>query len=320
MAMMESAVVSVIMPVYKVEKYISDSIQSVLRQTYKNIELIIVDDGSPDRSVDIAKQLLASSKMRYQIIRQENAGQGYARNTGMAAATGAWILFLDSDDLISDNAIEHLVSAGETQKADLVFSDYIEITQAEEAIHSCKKGEQLTVSSENIQQAFLKRNNVVLAPGTLYRKQMLDDNGLKFEKIPWSEDQHFVWRVLYCIDKAVYVKEPLYQYLRHSGSIMSATKIDAMIKSYPAICELESYYGKNTQTGSFIVSRWVMGTLNSAAVMVEYTLWRKLAKTINMKKHFFRLLKFPDIRVRILALLGLGAPKRYFVLNRKRKS
>jgi glycosyltransferase involved in cell wall biosynthesis len=291
-----------------------------LRQTYKNIELIIVDDGSPDRSVDIAEQLLSSSKITYQIIKQENAGQGRARNTGMAAASGKWILFLDSDDMIADNTIEHLVSTGEAQKADLVFSDYSEITQAEEAIHSCKKGELITFASDKLQQAFLKRDNVVLAPGTLYRKQMLDDNGLKFEKIPWSEDQHFMWRVLYHIEKAVYVKEPLYQYLRHSGSIMSATKIDAMIKSYPAICELETYYGDETYTGSFIVSRWVMGTLNSAAVMVEYSLWRELAKTINMKKHFFKLVKFPDIRVKILALLGLGSPKCYFALNRKRKS
>ena len=97
--MIGKPLVAIVMPVYKVEKYIEDSINFVFRQSYKNIELIIVDDGSPDKSIQIAERLLLLSDIKYEIVRQENAGLGDARNTGMKIATGKWITFLDSDDM-----------------------------------------------------------------------------------------------------------------------------------------------------------------------------------------------------------------------------
>lgn len=317
--MIGKPLVSIVMPVYKVEKYIEDSINSVFRQSYKNIELIIVDDGSPDKSIQIAERLLLLSDIKYEIVRQENAGLGDARNTGMKIATGKWITFLDSDDMLSDNAIEHLVGVGEKESADLVFSSYNEIYQANDVIRICKQGDIKRFTAEEIQMAFLKRKNVVLAPGTLYRKEMLESYKLSFEKIPWSEDQHFVWRVLYHVDKAVFLDEPHYQYLRHSGSIMDATKITAMIESYSVISELELYYHDNNRIGRYIVARWVMGTLNSATIMADYSDWKVLSEEIELKKYFRLLLKFPDIKVQVNALLGVIWPHLYFLLNRKRK-
>lgn len=311
--------VSIIMPVYNVESYIRDSIESVLRQTYKNIELIIVDDGSQDNSISLAEQILSVSNLPYRIIKQKNAGQGEARNTGMKYSSGEWIYFLDSDDIIADNAIERLVEVGEMKKVDLVFSLFKEIHCLDEVSRRCKKGVLKIFSAEELQLEFLKRNYVVLAPGTLYRKGILELNGLFYEKIPWSEDQQFIWKVLYHIQMAGFVKEPLYHYLRHSGSIMSATKVKAMIESYPVIYGLEEYYKENETVGKYIVARWVMGTLNSATIMVGFREWKVLARNMKFKKNFLMLLKFPDLRVRIFALLGLSSSYLYYFINKKRK-
>jgi glycosyltransferase involved in cell wall biosynthesis len=307
--------VTIIMPVYNVEKYIEDSIQSVIRQTYKNIELIIVDDGSQDNSICIAEQILKSSNITYRTIKQENAGLGWARNTGIENALGKWLLFLDSDDMISDNAIEHMVAAGEANSTDLVFSDFNGIQIAKEAIRKCEKGEIACLTREEIQQEFLKRNIVILAPGTLYRKQFLDDENLRFEKIPWSEDQHFIWRVLHHIN----VKEPLYQYLRRSGSIMSASKTRAMADSYGAICGLQSYYADNDDIFSFIVPRWVMGTMNSAALLASLSEWRTLWRQVEGNKNFRILLHFPDTKVKIAAMIASISPTIYYLLVKKKR-
>lgn len=312
--------VSIVMPVYNVESYIKDSIESVLRQTYKNIELIIVDDGSVDNSIFLAEQILSVSNLSYRIIKQKHGGQGKARNTGMNYSSGEWIYFLDSDDIIADNTIERLVEVGEMKKLDLVFSLFKEIHCLEEVERRYKKGDLKILNAKELQLEFLKRNYVVLAPGTLYKKELLELNGLFYEKIPWSEDQQFIWRVLYNIQTAGFLKEPLYHYLCHSGSVMSVTKVNAMIKSYPAICRLKEYYKENKIVGRYIVARWVMGTLNSATIMVEFCEWKELARNMEFKKNFSILLKFPDVKVRIFALLGLFSPFLYYFINKKRKS
>lgn len=312
--------VSIIMPVYNVECYIRDSLESVLRQTYKNIELIVVDDGSKDNSIYFAEQILLKSTISYHIIKQQNEGQGNARNTGMRHSSGKWIYFLDSDDIITDNAIERLVEVGETKKVDLVFSLFKEIHSLDEVYRRYNKGVLKIFNAEELQLEFLKRNYVVLAPGTLFRKDILELNGLFYEKIPWSEDQQFIWRVLYNIQTAGFVQEPLYHYLRHKDSIMSATKVKAMIKSYPIICKLEEYYKENEIIGEYIVARWVMGTLNSATIIVGFSEWKELARNMEFKKKFLVLLKFPDLKVRIFALLGLCSSYLYYFINHKRKS
>lgn len=102
--------VSIIIPVYQVEKYIGNTIKSVLRQTYKNIEIILVDDGSTDESITNAlAEVEREHFTEYKLVRQENKGLGEARNTGVDYANGEWIVFIDSDDTIQKDAIEKLL-------------------------------------------------------------------------------------------------------------------------------------------------------------------------------------------------------------------
>lgn len=319
--MEHNPLVSIVMPVYKVENYIRESIQSVIRQTYQNIELILVDDGSPDASIEIAEETLAASQIYcpYRIIRQENAGLGQARNTGMSVAQGNWICFLDSDDLLSDNAIERMITVAASKNVDLVFTEFNIIFDAQDAIRLCPSGEVTYMNAEELQVAFMKRTKVVLAPGSLYKRDFLIQNDLKFERIPWSEDQHFVWRALYHISGAAFVREPLYQYLRHSGSIMAASDGKAMSDSYDRILELSKYYSDNAFIADYIVPRWVMGTMNAGGVLLSWKHWRILWSEIDGRKNFKKLLFFPDIKVKIAACVAYVSPWVYYNLVRKRR-
>ncbi len=114
--------VSVIIPVYNTEKYVADSIHSVINQTYNNLEIIVVDDESPDNAYLIVEKYAASDN-RVRMIRQKNMGLSGARNTGLLNCNGEYIIFLDSDDRLVVDAVEHLLSEATQNEADIVFAD-----------------------------------------------------------------------------------------------------------------------------------------------------------------------------------------------------
>lgn len=115
--------VTIILPVYNAEKYIHDTLQSVLNQSYQNLEVICVDDGSKDHSVAIMREFAANDK-RIVILQQKNQFAGIARNNGLAHATGKYVMFLDSDDLFEKNMVSYLVSKAETHNTDLIVYGY----------------------------------------------------------------------------------------------------------------------------------------------------------------------------------------------------
>lgn len=116
------AKLSVVVPVYNVEKYIGQMIESIQNQTLKDLEIILVDDGSPDNSSAICDKY-ASADQRIKVIHKKNAGVGAARNDGLEAATGEWIIFCDSDDWLETDALEKLIRLGDETGADVVFGD-----------------------------------------------------------------------------------------------------------------------------------------------------------------------------------------------------
>ena len=315
--MQSEPLVSVIIPIYKVENYIEKSVKSVIAQSYKNIELILVDDGSPDKSTGIAEKVLKENSYPYKLIRQENKGLGEARNTGVKNSGGDWILFLDSDDIIVKDTVKHLVEAT-NKNADLVFSRYNMITSQEDICENMPKGNCTYLSPKEIQNGFLLRNYVILAAGTLFRRELFFKENIFFGKMPWSEDQHFVWRLLAVVNGAVFLDEPLYQYLRRPGSIMTSSSIQNVINSYPSICDLPRLYENNLLVKSFLVPRWVLGTISSTAKISEYKNWALLYKSISGQEHMRTLLRFPSIQTKARAIACLISKRVYYALFSKR--
>ena len=118
--------ISAIVPAYNVEKYLERCVNSILIQTYENFEIILVDDGSKDQSVEICDKF-AQEDNRIKVIHKENGGLSSARNAGMKIAEGKYIVFIDSDDDIEPNMFELMLQAAEENKADFVMTDYIRI-------------------------------------------------------------------------------------------------------------------------------------------------------------------------------------------------
>lgn len=230
--------VSVIIPVYKVEDYLDDCLDSVQNQTYKNIEIICVNDGSPDNSGEILKRHQEKDK-RIKIINQENQGVSVARNTGMKAATGNWIYFVDSDDLIVPYTLEKAVESAKEYDPDIVNFKYEDFSQNLRPDLSTKTyqglGKRLVEirGKENPFKAFnMDKVNVWQS---LYKRSFLEENGIKFAEGIICEDVLFTWKCELCAKTMVKDDNTyyLYRYAR-VGSIMSSDfkKIEKRLESF----------------------------------------------------------------------------------------
>lgn len=222
--------ISIIIPVYNVEPYITDCLQSVMRQTYQGpLECILVDDCGVDKSMAIAEKLIAGydGPIEFKILHHErNRGLSAARNTGMGAATGEYVYFLDSDDWISDDCIEKLIKPLQKERFDIVVGDYEMVGQLPYFLElSYPEG---AYYEKGISKTFCNRGVYVMAWNKLYRKDFLVKNQLLFEEGKVHEDDILVFE-LSCIEKSFYVvKSVTYYYRIRENSIV--TSDDSMKK------------------------------------------------------------------------------------------
>ena len=218
------ALISIIIPVYNAEKYISNTIKSLFSQTYKNFEVIIIDDGSSDNSMQIVDKEMKQKNIPYTIIRQANQGVGKARNVGYENANGEWILFLDADDTINPFSIEIYTKIIEKEeKVDIIFSKFRDVDEKNSLDSAEYENTYSWIEKDKILKEFLTRQRVLLVPGTLYKKNFLNTYSLMQPSIPWSEDQYFIWLVLNKADRIIITNAEIYNYVHHSGeSIMNS--------------------------------------------------------------------------------------------------
>lgn len=240
--------VSVIVPVYNAEKYLRECVDSILVQTIKDIEVILVDDGATDSSPAICDEY-AVKDSRVQVIHKPNGRASSARNAGIRAATGEFIAFVDSDDWISPEMYEKMAA----QNADVCLCDYVRFKGAEEIMFS-----QPNVAGGFYDKAAIREKiyphlvmDGVEYPITisnwalLIRKNMIAENNLFYrEDIHVSEDSPFGSEVLYCANTFSYIKgEHLYHYRMTEGSTSSTYKSWWWDSSLKINEEIENYFG-----------------------------------------------------------------------------
>lgn len=220
---MENILVSVIIPVYKVEKYLNQCVDSVLHQTYKEIEVILVDDGSPDGCPQICDEY-AEKDERVRVIRQENSGLSEARNAGIDVLTGDYVLFLDGDDFFDDKeAIGRLVERVNCTKVDVLnysYKKYYEdsgekVPQFSNIPPMPIKTKEKLVQLEYITKDFLY---IASACNKLIRSSVLSEH-MRFEKGKLSEDVEWCARLLCHANSFDFVCENFYCYRQRSTSI-----------------------------------------------------------------------------------------------------
>ena len=210
--------ISVIVPVYKVAKYLDKCVQSIVNQTYTNLEIILVDDGSPDECGTMC-DAWANKDSRIRVVHKQNGGLSDARNAGLAVATGSLISFIDSDDWIAPDFLQLLYQGIESTQAqiaecavDLVDEDGSTVSsrgpQKPEAVDKMEALRRL-VLEEGVYQTVWNK---------LYRREVIE--GILFEKGKYNEDDFWTYRVFDRIDKLALVEKPMYFYLQRGGSIM----------------------------------------------------------------------------------------------------
>ena len=211
--------VSVIVPVYKVEDYLVECIESIRNQTYKNIEIILVDDGSPDKCPDICDAYLEKD-MRIKVFHKENGGLSSARNYGIDVATGEYITFVDSDDSINERFVEFLYSMCEDNNCQIAQCDFL--MTKEDSIKLCPQRNskiEICNSIEAVKRSYTGFEVVkyLLAWNKMYHKSLFDD--IRFPLGKLHEDVFVSYRLYWKAKKIAITNLYLYYYLQREGSI-----------------------------------------------------------------------------------------------------
>lgn len=214
----EKALISIIIPVYKVEKYLEKCIQSVINQTYENLQIILVDDGSPDNCGKICDEY-AKKDHRIEVIHKSNGGLSDARNKGLEIAKGEYIGFVDSDDYIEADMYEVLYNLLKQYNADVSICNFYTVSQEKIAIKNADNGIKEYTRIEILKEILLDNNIQSYAWNKLYKKDLFDE--IKYPVGKKYEDIGTTFYLLEKCNKVVVTGKPEYYYINRQDSIVN---------------------------------------------------------------------------------------------------
>ena len=307
--------VSVIIPVYKVEKYIEHCLRSVMNQTYSRLEIIAVDDGSPDNSGEICDRL-ALEDGRIKVYHNENGGVSAARNFGLDHASGAFIAYIDSDDYVSENYIEYLVELAERYDADIACCGYIIVSSHTEAVTDNRLDSGFLCSGNEACRIMLteRYNQLVVAWGKIFKAELA--RRFKFPKGKIYEDALTTYKYYYYCDRVAIGDAKLYAYYSNDGGITASNDYSGVFKRAAAHRERAEFFeGKkertlarlaweDTLTVYYIHSVLYNGMCNAEIKAIIKSRWYKGYIGIFTLAKCCALLWFPKLYKKVRALLG----------------
>lgn len=216
--------VSIVVPIYNKEKYIDKCVKSLINQTWENIEIILVDDGSTDGSGEIVDRF-AQSDERIRAVHQKNAGEGAARNTGINQAQGKYLLFVDADDYIDNSTVEILLGEFDSDCVNCIIFEYYIVGENGEARVCAHVGQTMSwdTGTTEFSYAFLGKEYRYIgtsACNKMFRTQDVIDNGLRFTDLKIGADTIFCYEYGRLRGKWKRVGIPLYYYVQNQGSVM----------------------------------------------------------------------------------------------------
>lgn len=208
--------ISIIIPVYNSELFLNRCLNSIIIQTYSDIEVILVDDGSTDTSLDICN-FYARKDSRIKVISKKNEGAGIARNTGLKIAKGDYIGFVDSDDYIEPSMYEKMYSSALKNNADIVQCGYRKVDDSGNIIIKSGYRDLIINNPESCFIEYCKQNNIDnYSPCKIYRKDLIKD--IYFGNLSYSEDAYFIIQAFMRCKKLVVISSELYYYVQTVGS------------------------------------------------------------------------------------------------------
>ena len=316
--------ISIVVPVYNVENCLSYCVESLRQQTYKNIEIILVDDGSTDSSGEICDQY-AREDDRIKVLHIENGGLSNARNTGVKESSTDWIVFIDSDDYYDHRAIEYLVELRDKYRVDLVATPVIEVRNYENSDFLGDFREKYSGKLDRrtaLEQMFYGNYVGTHSGGKLYKKEILlrfpYPNGMLYEDLALAYEH-----IAFCENIAVSDLN-LYKYYRRPGSIVNSKYSDRLLDFYKAMEWNRSYverdYSGDRDMRRALNVRYVFNGLHIVHAMLSSDMYAEVNK---IRKEYIQYFKdvIPNSKVtrknKLKYILFLVSAKLYKKIRRK---
>lgn len=237
--------ISVIVPIYNVEKYLHKCIDSILNQTFKKIEIILVDDGATDNCPKIVDEYAEKYPDIIIALHKENGGLGDARNYGINYASGEYLLFIDSDDYIEPDMLECLYNNIIDFDSDIVVCGFQSVTES---------GNTISVTKENLSEAKVMTLNddkklMMINPAAwnkIYKRELfLEHEDIRYPSRVWYEDIRTTLKLFNVAESITYVNKPLYNYLWREGSITNNKNCERNAEIIDAMNDIFSYFKSN---------------------------------------------------------------------------
>lgn len=318
-----SSLVSIIIPLYNVEDYIERTLISIDKQIYKNIEVVVIDDGSTDKSYEVTEKYLSKCNFKYCLCRQDNAGVSAARNKGLSIASGQYIVFVDSDDVLSPYYVMQMYEQlNNNNNINMAICGHY-IFEDDNAIGTLPQtaGKIEYMSSLDMMEKFMYGTIKISIWTIMVRRDLINNFGIKFaEGYKYSEDIHFVWRLLAHIDRVVYDQTPLYYYRMRPLSAMAKfneSRLDGMY----LMQQLEGYFKEHCKQFAekflrYGVARWVWATMWQSACALPYDEFEKFCLKLHSNEKMKSLKSFPNLRVRLSSQVFIFSKYAYYLLSR----
>lgn len=316
----EDELISVIVPFYNVEQYIEQTLESIINQEYKEIELVLIDDGSTDKSCERTLEMLSRKPFRHILHRQENRGVSAARNKGIELASGTYLIFVDSDDLMHPRYVKQLHDAMVQKKLDIIFCGFKRFKNGLKYM----KQPSPTIKVEKMGQLDMMRDflygskKLSICAMMISKKNITANSLLFYEGYRYAEDIHFIWRALLYTERIGYDPSCLYFYRFRSGSAMAGFEVsrsDGLFlmkdieKNVKSRCT--SFYEEYSMYGS---ARWVWSTLWQAAFSLPYPEFKKTCSQLDSEMMLKRLFSYPNYMVRISSRVCIFSNRMYYFL------
>ena len=256
--MISEPLVSIIVPSYNVEKYVGACVDSVLKQEYQNWECILINDGSSDHTLEVIKSFEVKDR-RFQVFTQENAGLSATRNRGIEISNGDFLFFLDSDDILSSDAISTLVSSVDNN--DIVTGITVtskitgDIISKISPLYPPKEGD-ITFANNHF-EVLTKAMESALTPvaqNRLYSKEFIDKNNLRFKNGILHEDELWFFETMLVAKNVKFVNHETYFYRTDNENSITSKLSDRNLESYISV--LEEVYEKYIKKQNLDIAKW----------------------------------------------------------------
>lgn len=306
--------VSIVVPVYNVEKYLDRCIESLVNQTLKDIEIILVDDGSPDNCPEMCDEW-AKKDDRIVVVHKENEGASYARNTGIELSKGEYIAFVDSDDYVDKNMYDDMVMTADRYNCDMILCDVLKETADEQFTFSHNIREGYYSKKQLIEEYYpnLLMTNSVDFPATishcaiLFNNKFMHKNGFRYEKIRYSEDLLFGAIAIYNANSFYYMKGKAYYHYVYNRESVSHTEKPGLWENYLKLYEFISNYFLSQKEYDFsqqvcicllyFLYSSVNNIKNSSMTLInKYSKVKEIAKNIKVRE-MFKLLNLRNLDI-----------------------